>query len=148
MGDLSGRLGLPCDGLGATRPPQTLRDPGAVKPDTCPCPCTPAYTTMLMHDPDRGRWGPTQSSQRSICAHPHAVAATAGPTMCHGVRHTGGGAQSADMMHEVGAEPLDHRIRSAGLETGEACGHSAKYGCGGQRPLQALHLPLLYEMES
>ena len=65
MADLSGRLRLRCDGLGATRPPQTLGDPGAVKPDTCPCPCTPAYTTMLMHDPDWGHWGPTESSRRS-----------------------------------------------------------------------------------
>ena len=28
---------------------------------------------------------------------------------------------SRDMMHEVRAEPLDHRTRPAGLETGEAC---------------------------
>ena len=40
MADLSGRLRLPRVGLGATRPPQTLSDPGAVKPDTCPCTCT------------------------------------------------------------------------------------------------------------
>ena len=32
MADLSGRLRLPRAGLGATRPPQTLGDSGAVKP--------------------------------------------------------------------------------------------------------------------
>ena len=40
-----------------------------------------------------------------------------------------------DMMHEVGAEPLDHRTTSAGLETGEACqstSHSPQLpGAGG-----------------
>ena len=64
---------------------------------------------------------PTLSSQWSICTHPQAVAvlqvphcATASET--HGQRCT-----VRDMMHEVRAEPLDHRTRSAGLYTGEAC---------------------------
>ena len=34
-------------GRGATRPPQTLGDSGAVKPGTCPCPCTHAHTTVF-----------------------------------------------------------------------------------------------------
>ena len=42
-------------GLGAARPLQTLGDPGAVKPETCPCTCTHAYTKMFVHYPDRGR---------------------------------------------------------------------------------------------
>ena len=54
MADLSGRLRLPSVGLGAARPPQTLGDPGAVKPNTCPCTCTHAYTAMSTHSPDRG----------------------------------------------------------------------------------------------
>ena len=44
MADLSGRLRLPRVGLGAARPPQTLGDPGAVKPDTCPCTRTHTHT--------------------------------------------------------------------------------------------------------
>ena len=55
-----------------------------------------------------------QSSQWSICAHLHAVAATAGPTMCHGVRDTGQRCIVRDMMHEVRAKPPEHTIRSAG----------------------------------
>ena len=40
-----------------------------------------------------------------------------------------------DMMHEVRAEPPDHRSRSAGLYTGEACqrtSHSPLWGSGGR----------------
>ena len=39
---------VPCQGLGATRPPQTLGHPGAVKPDPCPGTCTHAYTAMFL----------------------------------------------------------------------------------------------------
>ena len=51
-----------------TKPPQTLRDPGAVKPDTCPCICTHTYATMSMVLTG-GAEGPTQSSQwsRGVC---------------------------------------------------------------------------------
>ena len=38
------------------------------------------------HGPYRGHGGPTPRSHWSICAHPRAVAATAGPTTCHSVR--------------------------------------------------------------
>ena len=66
MADLSGRLKVLGDGLGATRPPQTLGGSCAVKPDTCPCPCTQAYITLSI--PDRGHRGPAQSRRWSICA--------------------------------------------------------------------------------
>ena len=54
MADLSGRLRLPCVGLRATRPPQTPGDPGAVKPDTCPCTCTHAYPPLHVQSPPPG----------------------------------------------------------------------------------------------
>ena len=53
-------------------------------------------------------------------------------------------------MHEVRAEPLDHRTRSAGLETGEACHRTSHppqlqvcstcYGSGTAAP-SGSHLP-------
>ena len=46
MADLSGRLRLPCVGLGSTRPPQTLGDSGTVQPDTSPCTCTHHYHVL------------------------------------------------------------------------------------------------------
>ena len=54
MAEPSGRLRLPRVGFGPTRPLHTRGDPGAVKPDTCPCTRTHAYTTMLIHGADRG----------------------------------------------------------------------------------------------
>jgi hypothetical protein len=121
MADLSGHLRLPRVGLGATRPLQTLIDPRAVKPDACPGTCTHASTTMLIHGPEQEHQGPTEGSQQSICAHPQAAAATAGPTTCHGVGDTGQWCTVQDMMHKVRTEPLDHRTRCADTETGEAC---------------------------
>ena len=54
------------------------------------------------------------------------------------------------MMHEVRAEPLDHRTRSVGLETGEVCQRTSHpphlqvcstcYGSGTTAPSE-LHLP-------
>ena len=54
-------------------------------------------------------------------------------------RHMGSGVQ---MMHEVGAEPPDHRTRSAGLETGDACqrtSHFFEVGGGGVSPFQGIN---------
>ena len=55
-----------------------------------------------------------------------------------------------DMMHEVRAEPLDHRTRSAGIETGEVCQRTSHspwprvcstwYGSGTAAP-SGSHLP-------
>ena len=55
-----------------------------------------------------------------------------------------------DMIHEVTAEPLDHRSKSAGLETGEACQRTSHppqlqvcstcYGSGTAAP-SGSHLP-------
>ena len=82
MARLSGRLRLPRVGLGAARPPQTLGDPGAVKPDTCPCPCTRVHTTASIHGPDRGHWGPyARQSAEYLRSPAHAVAAAT----CHAV---------------------------------------------------------------
>ena len=58
-----------------------------------------------------------------------------------------------DMMHKVGADPRDHRSRSAGLETGEACQRTSppqplshrhthcSHGAGGGATCQAGPLP-------
>ena len=72
-----------------------------------------------------------QSSQWSICAHPQAVALQV--PQCATVSETQGQWCTAqDMMHEVGAQPLDHRTRSAGLETVKACQRTSKgWGGGG-----------------
>ena len=89
----------------------------------CAHPLPVSHTAMSIQGPNEGHRGPTQSSQWGICAHLHAVAARAGPTTCHGVRDTQAAVHSPrpPVMHQVGAKPRDHRTRSAGLETGEAC---------------------------
>ena len=121
MADLSGHLRLPRVGLGATRPLQTLIDPRAVKPDACPGTCTHASTTMLIHGPEQEHQGPTEGSQQSICAHPQAAAATAGPTTCHGVGDTRAVVHSVRHDAQGWGRAARHRSRSADLETGEAC---------------------------
>ena len=77
----------------------------------------------------------TQSGRWDVCAHPHAVAATAGPTLCAAVSETHGQRCTVrDMRHEVGATPPDHRTGSTGLGIGEACrrtSHSPWPLCGG-----------------
>ena len=97
---------------------------------------------------------PTLRSQWSICAHPQAVAASSGilqvPHCATASEAHGQWCTVRDMMHEVRAEPLDHRTRSAGLETGEACqgtSHppqhqvcSTCYGSGTAAP-SGSHLP-------
>ena len=70
-------------GLGATRPSQTLGNPGAVKPDTCPCTCTHAYTPMSLHGPDPGPY-----TKQSVEYLHSPASSTAGPTTHHGVRDT------------------------------------------------------------
>ena len=57
---------------------------------------------------------PTLSSQWSICAHPQAVAVLQVPQCAPASEAHGQWCTVRDMMHEVRAEPLDHRTRSAG----------------------------------
>ena len=93
---------------------------------------------------------PTLSSQWSICAHPQAVAVLQVPHRATASKAHGQWCTVRDMMHEVRAEPLDHRTRSAGLETGEACQRTSHppqlevcstcYGSGTAAP-SGSHLP-------
>ena len=68
----------------------------------------------------RGTVCPTLSSQWSICAHPQAVAVLQAPHCATASEAHVQWCIVRDMMHEVKAEPLDHRARLARLETGEA----------------------------
>ena len=70
MADLSGRPRVPRVGLGATRPPQTPGDPGAVKPHTCPCPGTQGYTAMSIQRscPGASRPYAKQSAKKTVGA--------------------------------------------------------------------------------
>ena len=90
---------------------------------------------------------PTLSSKWSICAHPQAVAVLQVP---HCATASEAHRQWCTVRDEVRAEPLDHRTRSAGLETGEACQRtshppqlqvcSTRYGSGTAAP-SGSHLP-------
>ena len=94
------------------KPPQTQSETGTVKfPHTMPMPMH-IYTTMLIHGPDRGHWG-TYTKQ--------AVAATAGPTICHGVGDTRAVVPSPRHDARGRGRATRHRTRSAGVETGGAC---------------------------
>ena len=78
--------------------------------------------TMSFHGPDRGAWRAPHKAVSGVSALtrkqwqslqvPHRAAAAEAHRRRCTVR---------DMMHEVRAEPLDHRTRSAGIETGEVC---------------------------
>ena len=124
-------------------------------------PCFPTLCSIVVHthtpcyfmELTGGTVCPTLSSQWSICAHPQALAVLqvlqvphcATASQAHGQWCT-----VRDMMHEVRAEPLDHRTRSAGLETGEACQRTSHppqlqvcstcYGSGTAAPFGS-HLP-------
>ena len=93
---------------------------------------------------------PTLSSQWSICAHPQALAVLQVPLCATASEAHRQWCTVRDMIHEVRAEPLDHRTRSAGLETGEACQRTSHppqlqvcstcYGSGTTAP-SGSHLP-------
>ena len=106
---------------------------------------------MSFHGPDRGAWRAPRKAVSGVSALtrkqwqslqvPHRAAAGEAHRRRCTVR---------DMMHEVRAEPLDHRTRSAGIETGEVCqrtSHSPRlrvcstwYGSGTAAP-SGSHLP-------
>ena len=123
--DLTACLSLPRAGRGATRPPQTLGDPGAVKPDTCPCTCTQAHTTTSFHGPDR--WGPYTPQSGECLRSPtqQALAAIACPVECHGVRDTAAVAHSPrpDARGRGRATRPKDGTCCVGSETGLARGH-------------------------
>ena len=133
------------------RTPLTLGDADAVNPDTLLYFLlthlhTPCYFMVLTG----GAVCPTLSSQWSICAHPQAVAVLQVPHCATAAEAHGQWCIVQDMMHEVRAESLDHRTRSAGLEAGEACPRtshppqlqvcSSCYGSSAAAPSR-LHLP-------
>ena len=159
---------LPRAGLGAT---QTTTDPvrdrrvkfpyphslgtlvGVTSGASGPHSRTHTHThTMSFHGPDRGAWRVPHKAVSGVSALtrkqwqslqvPHRAAAAA---EAHRRRCT-----VRDIMHEVRAEPLDHRTRSARIETGEVCqrtSHSPRlrvcstwYGSGTAAP-SGSHLP-------
>ena len=106
--------------------------------------------TTLFHGIDRGTVCPTLSSQWSIYAHPQAVAVLQVPHCVTTSEAYGQWCTVRDMMHKVRAEPLDHKTRSASLETGEFCQRTSHppqlqvcstcYGSGTGAP-SGSHLP-------
>ena len=166
MAGLSGRRRLPRIGLGGNKTPLTLGDPGAVNPDTlcsfqrityppfvfhrCSHTRTHTHTPCYFMVLTRGTVCPMLSSQWSICAPPQAVAVLQVPHCATASETHGQWCTVQDMMHEVKAQPLDHRARSAGLDTGEACHRTSHppqlqvcstwYGSGTAAP-SGSHLP-------
>ena len=76
-----------------------------------------------------GVGGPTPGRRWSTCAHPHTVAATAGPTTCHGVRDT------RAAVHSPRHDARGHRTAGPGLRVLRlvrlARGHHTHRSCGG-----------------